>query len=80
MTRERELTRELVDQMAHLRGIGTPIPEMCRKLGFGVSVYYRWVNEARQYECFDRMLELGLSFDEIEAVVVALEREREAAA
>jgi hypothetical protein len=34
----------------------------------------------RQYECFDRMLELGLSFDEIEAVVVALEREREAAA
>jgi hypothetical protein len=80
MTRERELTRELVDQMAYLRGIGTPIPEMCRRLGFGVSVYYRWVNEARQYACFDRMRELGMTDDEIEAVVIALEREREAAA
>jgi hypothetical protein len=61
-------------RLAYLRGIGTPIPEMCRRLGFGVSVYYRWVNEAEQFAVLDRMREAGLSFDEIEAIVAALER------
>ena len=40
MTRKREPAAELIDQMAYLRGIGTPRPEMWRQLGFGVSVYY----------------------------------------
>jgi hypothetical protein len=80
MTRQRELTPELIDQMAYLRGIGTPIPGMCRMLGFGVSVYYRWKSEAEQFALFDRMHAAGLSFEEIEAVVAAIEREREGAA
>jgi pentatricopeptide repeat protein len=42
-----------------------------------VNTYYRWKREAEAFAVLDHMREAGLSFDEIEAIVATLERERE---
>ena len=80
MGRKRELTSELIDRMAYLRGIGTPIPDMCRTVGIGVSVYYRWLREAEEWERLKELRELGFFDPENEAAVLAAieanERER----
>ena len=63
--------------MAQLRGWGYSVAAMCKELGLSTSTYYRWVREAQQFAVLDRMRDAGLSFNEIEAVVARLERERE---
>jgi hypothetical protein len=40
------------------------------------STYYRWVREAQEFALYDRMYAAGMSFEQIEAVVMAAERER----
>jgi transposase-like protein len=76
----KELTRELIDRMCYWRGIGYSVAAMCKEVGISSSTYYRWVREAEAFALFDRMHAAGLSYDEIEAVVMAVEREREGAA
>jgi transposase-like protein len=73
----RELTHELIDRLCALRGSGLSIAATCKAAGISTSTWSRWVDEARQFECFDRMRAAGMSFDEIEAYVMAQERERE---
>jgi transposase-like protein len=75
--RGRELTPELVDRMAELRGWGWSIAKTCKEVGISTSTFYRWVREAQAFAVLDRMKEAGLSFEEILAVVESLEREGE---
>jgi hypothetical protein len=46
MSREVELTPELVDLHERLRSEGVPIADCCRIAGHSVSVWYRWKAEA----------------------------------
>ena len=70
-------TREIIDALCEARGQGLSIRASCRHAGIGVNTYYAWKREAEAFAVLDRMQTAGLSFDEIEAVVAALERERE---
>ena len=73
----REPTREIIDALCEARGQGLSIRASCRHAGISVNTYYAWKREAEAFAVLDRMHAAGLSFDEIEAVVAALERERE---
>jgi pentatricopeptide repeat protein len=73
----REPTRGITDALCEARGRGLSVRASCRHAGISVNTYYRWKREAEAFAVLDRMREAGLTLEEIEAVVAALERERE---